>query len=425
MAVRRAAVAFVVVAAAAEAVIILLVVASSDPKPGPGVVAGSGAVLFHAFHHVPLVFDIPRSLFPPAEASLLSSVPRFTVSWTPLAGTGLALWMLGRGGRAVGTASLGTALSRGLHGTKIAIPYALASFALAFAAPVTVAAGGSPGVAVHPDPFGALLWPLGLGVVAGFSGGVASAPADTGRSHRLLTGAVTGAWWTLGLGLALSFAGLLVIAAVHPQDTRTYLSGVSSEGTFRAVVLLGSTALVVPNAAAWILVPAMGGCTGLGELLSSCLLSYSSYAGGGIDLGGPPFPSNPIVVPPPPAGFLLFLVVPLAATTVGGTISARRSRPDGPGEGAAAGALGGVGFGLLCAALIVMSQLVVRVGKGGSEAFREGALIVGPDLVSGIVVALAWGVSGGTLGGLLWARRAAARSTRASAVGGAGPAPPP
>jgi hypothetical protein len=403
VAARRSLLVFVGAGAAAELVVLLLAFAAPGPKPGAASLAGGGAALLYAFHHVDLVFDLPRSLFPPPEAAVLGPTTRLTLGLAPLLATAVILWALARAGRAVGEECGGGAIARGLHGTKVAVPYAAIAFGTSFLVRVSLSAGGEPGPTVHPAPLPALLWPLAMAVVAGIGGGVGSnATNPTGRWDRWVGAAIAGAWTMLWVGLALSFAGLLSMAAIRPQDTRAFVEALFSGGPLRGVVLAGLSILVIPNLAAWVFVPAMGGCTGVSGALSSCVLSYSRFPAGDIHLAGPPFPSGPIDLPHAPPEYLLFLLVPLVAVLVGGAVAAQRGAGHDRWNAAALGASAGALFGALTLGVSLASQVVVRVGGGPSGFFPEGTLRAGPAIASGALIALVWGIGGGAVGGWMW-----------------------
>ncbi len=403
MATRRAILAVLAVGAAAEAIVLAMALVAPAPRPGPAAVAGGGAALFYAFHHVALVFEVPRSLFPPLEAAQLAPATSVTLAWAPVTATAAVLWALSRAGRAVAETTGGEALARGLHGLKVAPPYALLCFVLSFAVRVRLAAGDEPGPMVHPDPLSALLWPLALGAVAGFAGGLWSLPEGSGgRWGRWVRGAATGGWRMLWTGLALSFIGLLVLAALKPQDTTGFVDAVFSGGPVRGTVLVILAALVVPNVSAWVLAPALGSCTGLSGALSWCVLSYGQYPGGGIRFGDPPLFSRPIELPPVPPAHLLFLLVPMIAVLVGGLTAARAGAAEHPGEAAGMAAAAGAVFGALMVMTALLTQVSVGVDGGQGGLFPEGALHGGPQVVSGALLAATWGVVGGALGGWIW-----------------------
>src|SRR4029450_3372122 len=135
----------------------------------------------------------------------------------------------------------------------------------------------------------AALWPLGLGILAGFAGGVRSAgdgwttaPFGDAASVRRIRAATAGGWWMIALGLALSFAGLLILAGVKPGATRDYFKEAFRGGADDGAATRAANLLLVPNMAAWVLFPSMGSCLGVsggsfGLQGSFCFLSYTQF----------------------------------------------------------------------------------------------------------------------------------------------------
>ncbi|HYT29688.1 MAG TPA: hypothetical protein VEN82_02850, partial [Actinomycetota bacterium] len=268
-----AALALIVALVPAEAAAFGFDAAGRSGSAAPNV-ARAGGLLFYAFHHVELVFGTGAGR---AIGSVGFSGTSFTVEVALMLGTAVVAVALVLAGRAVAGRAAEVAGERGsispfaggLHGTKVALPYALACLVgtAAVRYPVRLTGGsGAPVVlsgaaTVHPSVVQAALWPLALGVVFGFLGGFRSGGrAGTPPSEResWMRGAVAGGVTMATLGLVLSFAGLLVLAAAKPDATRAYLDFAFRGGTPRGLAVLGLTALVVPNLAAWVLFPAMG-----------------------------------------------------------------------------------------------------------------------------------------------------------------------
>jgi len=254
-------------------------------------------------------------------------------------------------------------------------------------------------IQVHPGHLGAFLWPLGLALVFGAAGGLRSAGApvsdgDLGTKPRVARAALSGGWRMLWAGEALAFAGLLVLAAVKPHATADYFSEAFRGGAARGTEEVVLTGMVVPNMAAWVLYPSMGACTGVLGAVSDCVLSYTRFpAAGSLATVGQPGPAHG-----PPAAYFAFLLVPLVAVLLGGALAARRARAQAIGEAARAGASAGVVFAGFSLGLVALADVVVRIGPGGSGGAE--VLRLGPDLVTGPLQALLWGVVGGAMGGL-------------------------
>jgi hypothetical protein len=390
-------------------------------------VARAGGILFSWFHHIPVVFTVrsPASSRFPATSQ---RAPSFTLAVAAMLGTILAGWLLFRGGRAVGRRVGGTASVRGLHGMKVAVPYAAISLAAAFgtrlqdvrlAPPGSFRVLGTAAVSVHPAYGPAFVWPLALGLIFGFGGGFLSAGAAARPRASMgsrLRGALAGAVWMLALGMVLSFLGLLGLAAVERGATATYFRELFHRGAVRGLVFVGLNLLVLPNMAVWVFAAAMGTCLAVSAgQVSGCFLSYSHFpsGGGALRLFGVVLPSGGPVAPP--AGYFTFLLVPAVAAVVGGMVAAGRGAGSGPiegtvttrGDGALTGALAGVVFGafVLVASSLSTIALVVRGTEGGAGrlAFPGGStrFLIGPRPLQAAAFSAVWGIAGGAIGGAL------------------------
>jgi uncharacterized protein DUF6350 len=391
----------------AEALVVAASAASAGNSPPAGVAARVGGVLFLWFHHAGLAFEtVPGSR---------GAAFGFTLNLAILGGTAAILAVLFLGGRAMARRAIdrggATGLSAALHAAKVGVPYALLCLGVGLASGFTVGLPANAVVAgpvrIHASFASAVLWPLALGVAAGFGGGLRAARGrglSEGAWERRARGALAGGWRMTVMALALSFGAFLVLAAVHPGDTRTYFEAVFRRGTMPGVTLLGLTALLTPNLAAWVLFPSMGACVTLGGATSQCLLSYGHFpgpgpgAGGG--LGGVVAGFAPATQTNAPAAYLLFLLIPVAASVVGGVRAAARGSPASRTEATLLGAAGGAVFGALCAGLVLLASIDGSVGQGlgrsAGSSFR-----LGPDPLPSIMLALAWGIVGGALGALV------------------------
>src|SRR5207253_2011528 len=213
---------------------------------------------------------------------------------------------------------------------------------------------------------------------------------------RLLRATVSGAGVMLAFALALSFLGLLILAALHPDATRAYVDGMFGSGMGRGLALLALNVLALPNLCVWLLVPAMGSCVGGhvwygGASFSSCLISYGHVATRaalrGIESLGP-FATDPRQLPPPARGYLGFLGIPIVAAVLGGYVASRKALSATRPAATGAGVLAGVGFGLLVAAASLAAALVLRVhgvpglGEGG-RPIGTATLWLGPAPLEG------------------------------------------
>jgi hypothetical protein len=338
----------------------------------------------------------------------------------PLALTALAAWLLWRAGRRTAEAVGGSSGARALHGAKVAPAHALLVLLATLPARVELAPAALDlrmELSVPPGP--ALLLPLLLAAAAGAAGGWWS--AASGGTARA---ALLGGWTMLLAGLGLALAGLFVAGVVRPEGpeafltptTGRYLQAAFARPSVGAAALVHHVA-VLPNEAAWTLVPAMGGCTGAypGDGEPVTFLCYGRFP---LALRLPVWLRPPGVEAGPPTRFgaapwpyLAFLLVPAAATVLGG----RRAAAQAGGRCALPAALGG---GAVFAVLVLVLGWVSSVSASSTARTAIGppqmrSVRIGPDLGGGAALALGWGVAGGALGGALsgWsgARRAGAR----------------
>jgi hypothetical protein len=346
-----------------------------------------------------------------------------------LLGTWFAGWLLYRGGRAVADSAGGDAIGRTIAGTALAPVYAVPSFLLSLAVkvPLRIPSTFISGVVeIRSDPFRALLLPLAIGLGAGALGGLSSAlrvrPEDR-RIARLWT-ALSGGWRMFGLGLAFAYLGLFLAGVIRPDGaaalatptTGRYYGAVFERPRDGWAVLVHHVA-VSPDEAVWTLVPAMGGCDALADGRARDFLCYgrfprrappsvglASLLGGGsvfgLRYGRAPLP------------FFLFLLVPAAAVLLGGAWTARRSESPSWANGSAAG--------VVFAVLVVVVGFVASVTVGIATSLpilRSASYRIGPELVSGGLLALAWGIVGGGLGAMIAARSAGDRVPIATGTG--------
>lgn len=394
----------------AQAVIVLAYFAADDPdRPSAGALARYGGVVFYTFHHVGFAFDVPRGAVGPDAPFNVSAGG--VIALAAMTGTLLGVWFLARGGRAVADEAGGSSLARGLHGLKVAPPYAVLTLAGSFLLRFKPEDGGQVPT-IHPSYAAALLWPLALAAVAGFVGGFRSRPADPStelmpggeRWARRVRGAVAGGWRMMAYGLIFAFVGLLVMAVVKPEATADYFSAFD-RGALDGTLVIVATLLLLPNMAAWVLFPAMGSCVGLSGAVSICFLSYAHFPRDlGEQVAGASDPSA-LSLPIAPPGYFLFLLVPLAAAVAGGMVAARRGTATSRNDAGGLGALAGVVFAILSLITIMLASITFKITGNVSPLGFSGSFRIGPELASGVVFALLWGVIGGALGGL-WEGRA-------------------
>jgi hypothetical protein len=414
--------ALVVVAAVAIAVALLLVAGGLFPGTSVGTALREGWLLFYAFHHAGIEVISP-SLELPRHVDALIGLPSgyavdATVSVAVMGGTVLAAWLLYRGGRAVADSTGGSPFVRGIHGSKVAVPYAFASWAASWALTFEPRFPHTSPMSVHPSHISSLFWPLAIGLAAGFAGGVRSDgeavwTSDWWRGDdwsRRWRGILAGAMRMTVLSLGLSMLGLLALGAVHPHDVGTYFRTVFAGSSLAGVALIVLTALLLPNLAVWLLIPAMGGClevSGSGVYQPYCFVGYGSFLGH--LLPGPPEPSGfPQIGAAPPAYYLL-LIIPLIAVVLGGVRAARRAEAGTRAEGAVAGALAGLVFAFFLAVIAALAMASARF-NGPFYVVSTGSFRYGPSPATAFQLGLLWGVAGGATGGWLARVRAVVRA---------------
>jgi hypothetical protein len=406
------------VAALGEAVAFLALAVGALPDTSIGQVARYGWALFYVFHHVGFIVHTPRlSLGGGVDAALgwpSGNRVDAVVAAALLTGTAVAAWLLFLAGRSVGEAVGGPELRRAAHGAKVALPYALLSWVASWGLSFRLALPDSASMGLHPSHLASLFWPLGVAAVFGAAGGIRSAGdaiwtewlwANESWALRCRAALLGGAWM-LGSALALALVGLGVVAVVEPSGTASLLRAAFRPGVGTGLMALVLGALALPNAAAWVMVPAMGGCLEVGggaggSLQPYCFLSTQSYFGHQL-----PGTFNPNwgfhEVGPPPVGLLLFVLVPAIAVIAGGAIAARRAGAGRSAEGAVVGALAGGIYAVLLSGVLVLTQVTARF-NGDLSNVATGYFRYGPYPPYGLELALLWGGLGGALGGALGA----------------------
>ncbi|HYU92119.1 MAG TPA: DUF6350 family protein [Actinomycetota bacterium] len=420
-AIRGALLAALCVAAAGQIVAFLALLAGALGDASAGQAARYGWALFYAFHHVGLAFRSPDLRLPAHAERVLAWPGGYAVdavlAFALLSGTALSAWLLMRAGRSIGRAVGGPELRRGIHGAKVAVPYAILSWVASWGLSVRLRLPDASPLSVHSSHLAAFFWPLTLAVAFGLVGGIRSAGEgiwtspwiwETETWPRRWHGAVRGGLWMLGLGLSLSLVGLGILALADADRTASLVDTAFHRGvgTGLAVVLLGLLAL--PNAAAWTLVPAMGGCLEVGggagsSLPPYCFLSYGSFFGHRLPdtfISAWGYPE----LGPSPRGFLFFLLVPAITVLAGGILAARRAEVRGRLEGALVGAMAGTVFAVCLTALLILALVTARF-HGPLSYVATGYFRYGPYPPYGLELGLAWGCVGGAIGGLVGAIR--------------------
>jgi hypothetical protein len=382
-----------------------------------------GWFYFGFFHHVPLAAKASVSDLGPIAGVVQNSPAGASITYAVglalLLVTALGVWLLFRAGRLVADRAGGGALARVLHGMKVAPVYAIPAFVFSLLVGLRVSFGTVVTGAVElrlsaPMSF---VMPLLIAAVAGAAGGLRSALRNVGSVRIARVSAIlSGGWRMLLVGLGLSYLGLFVAGAVQPDEpvafltpsTAKYYQTIFERPDVGAVVLAHHLALA-PNEALWVLVPAMGSCDGVYGDVSYAFLCYWKYP---TSVSLPATASGPLQQQPAPtvvlgrvpAPYFLFLLAPALAVLLGGRRAASRGAPRSAVEAAALGAGAGAVFAVLVVGVGYLSAISVGASGGLLGLPSGGRVIIGPDLIGGGVVALAWGVAGGALGGLLEAR---------------------
>lgn len=388
-----------------------------------------------AFHHIPIVvdlseLDVGRLTGGVTPGSTLPTIGSASgeLGVALLLVTALAAWLLFLAGRRAASVGGGGSFARALIGAAVAPGYALPISALSLLvrlrADIAFGTLASGRLDARLSPVPALVLPFLLAAIAGGAGGFVSSAAEgaSDRARRTM-GALAGGLRMLLLAIGLSLAGLFVAGAVQPDGPAATLTP-STATYFRTVfdrplaglALFAHHVAAMPNEGLWTLVPAMGGCDGASGSVSAPFLCYWRFpesvtlpvadAGGGstavsarADFGSAP----PL--------YFAFLLVPAAAAYWGGRHGASRARADARREASAVGAAAGVVFAGLVGAVGWLSTVSATYaadfqGRGGAGSVRAG-----PFVVSGVALALVWGVGFGWLGG-----RAHVRSARTASV---------
>jgi hypothetical protein len=376
----------------------------------PGVSFGGalriGALYLGPFHHVALVFEgdlaVDASRLPGADLPAGGS-GTIELGVALLAVTALAVWLLFRAGRL--SAFGDRAGVRALTGARVALGYAppvlLVALLVRFEEPVGLGAFVIGRVRISLSAWQAFVFPFTIAALAGASGGLWSWASSALDPSAVRARAVLGGGWRMFLlALALSYAGLFVAGIAQPDEavalatpsTARYLDTVF-ERPGPGAVILGHHLALSPNEAVWTFVPAAGACDVIRGSERSDVLCYARFPS--FDMS-----SGEVVFGSAPPGYLAFLLVPAIATIVGGRWAGSASERSGSGS-AAMGAAAGVVFAVVMLGAIVVSSITISYGADTEALGRGGHVWIGPDPVTGTLVALAWGVIGGSLGGAM------------------------
>jgi hypothetical protein len=374
----------------------------------PGVSFGGalriGALYLGPFHHVALVFEgdlaVDATRLPGADLPAGGSAT-IELGVALLAVTALAVWLLFRAGRF--SAFGDRAGVRAMTGARVALGYAppvlLVALLVRFEEPIELGSFVTGRVRISLSAWQAFVFPFAIAALAGASGGLWSWASSALDPSTVRARAVLGGGWRMFLlALALSYAGLFVAGIAQPDEavalatpsTARYLDTVFERPGTGSALLAHHLALSA-NEAIWTFVPAAGACDVIRGSERSDVLCYARFPSFAMASGEVAFGSAP-------PGYLAFLLVPAIATIVGGRWAGSASERSASGS-AAMGAAAGVVFAVVMLGAIVVSSISISYGADPEAVARGGHVWIGPDPVTGTLVALAWGVIGGALGG--------------------------
>jgi hypothetical protein len=386
----------------------------ADTRVSFGDLASIGWMYFGAFHHVAIELDVPDL----AVAGAASGSTSLSIGVALLTLTAVAGVLLFVAGRRVADRTGGRPVRRVLVGAAVAPSYALPAFLLALLVrvrtPISLGATVTGDLHVALSPWQALAFPLAIAAMAGAAGGLRSAldaRAGDEVGLRRLASAAAGAWRMLVVGLWLSLGGLFLAGVVQPDEPVALLTPSTAryfafvfDAPAEGLVLLGHHVAAAPNEAMWTLVPSMGGCDGVRGSARADFLCYSRFptSVGAVaqTLSGEraiPSRFGDATFDAAPPAYLTFLLVPGIATVLGGRRAARRAGVTGR-DAVVIGIASGVVFAAFVGIVGLLSAVTIGYGGGLVADASGGWIVVGPDAVTGTLLALAWGVTGGALG---------------------------
>lgn len=361
-------------------VTLALLRAAGPLDPTAGDVLRAGALAPSFVHRVPVevrLLDVsgPGGLFGGAfEVG-------FTVRVALLMATAGAGWLLFRGGRAGGGPR---------EGLLVAVTYTLLSVGAALLAqgsdPAILLGAGFAGLGeaeAEPSLWWSAAVPAALAAACGVAGGLSARGPEWPGPFRAVLG---GAWRMTWLLAAGGTAGVLVVVALHPDDTRAFLDALGARGWAGGAAVLLVMILLLPN-------------VGIGAGVAAMGVPIALRAGGSTCSLVPPWgaPCADLSVDISPA-HLFFVLVPVVATMGGGWWAARRLERPTAARAAAVGAASGAVFAAALVAVSFMASVAYRLTGPLAGALGEGTVIVGPRPAAVLLWALPWGMVGGAVG---------------------------
>ena len=384
-----------------------------------------GLISTYAWHGVGLRMEVEV----PFQEGLPPVPVVVSFAFSQVLGLFVVGYLLFRAGGIVAGRARGEGWVRAIHGPKLALLYALltgvVSLLAAFRLEIPTPPGPPPvdglpeSIAFKPSLVGAFLMPFSLALVTATLGAIGRAVWSVRGLWRLGFAAIAGAWRMTWMTVLFASVGFLIVAGLHPDETRAYFEFLGQGELDATIVATMQTLILLPNVGVAVGAASMGGSVNLAFLGGACpMISYASFPGG-IRVVEPDHSSVfgdagcgllPIDLDLAPPGYLLFLLVPLVATIVGGILAAQR------GEGLARGqaALVGLAAALPFAVFVWLLAVFARFGGSASGVPSPVPLSfwVGPGLVSTFLLALVWGAAGGALGGALAAGSPGPRASR-------------
>jgi hypothetical protein len=314
--------------------------------------------------------------------------------------TVLVIVLLFRAGREQGLQAEPRPIAAVLAGALVAPGFAIPCLVASLLVRLSFPAQGI--TSLRPVEWQAFVLPLILASAVGGLGGLAAArSADVERRPwgARIAAAGRGGWTAFAWGIVLAFVGFLLLATLEWSGTDRYARFMADRGRGGAVLVVHH-ALLLPNQSAMILAASMGAPTelwiGQEEVARLTVDGVHPVADIGLLLSAMIGQGGDVAFP---WWYHFFWLVPVAASIVGGRRAAagvtRRN------EAIARGALVGPVYAVLCGVGAWGAAIVVplRTGALGGSA-RLGS---SPWLTA--VLALPWGVVGGTAGAVLATRR--------------------
>lgn len=321
--------------------------------------------------------------------------------------TALLVWALAAAGARTADEVAATPIRRAVAGALVAITYVVPLAILGALVSMRLSTGGvlAPGaVLVRAEMPAAAVLPAVLGVVAGAAGGMSTL---RDREDRVRA-ALAGGWWMLTAALGLSMVGLLAVAALRPSGVQGYVDQLTSQEPEVAALILGHQALLLPNQATFVFVPAMGACDTVtldGRRTDVLCVDRQPAGASPADwLSSTLDASGAVPTRSAPWAARLLLLVPAAAAAIGGRRAAAAA--GAVAEGALRAVFAAAVFAVLIGAVVWASTIVFTNGgpRGGLGPTQE--LEIGAPAFDSAVYAAVWGaVVGGITGAIVGLRR--------------------